>query len=687
MAERRIEKRVFRWNDSEYETEEILERVYPEEDDDDRVIWSRADSITSLKKYLGKDNRVKIADKVSIIGEGAFRNCDVYGVTIPDSVTKIGKEAFAFCGCLESMIFPDSVTEIGDSAFEGCRELVEVYIPETCKKIGKDAFAGCTGITVICSENSAAHRYCEENHINYVFDFQAQVYGEGIIGGSLFHNTETRTSPFSADEESPFIFVSYSHRDRDMVLQRMTLLYESGWKVWYDEGLTIGDSYDEILEDHVRNCTAFLLFVTENSLKSLYCMENEIPWAVRFGKPIIKCIAEDGLDYDIPEEVLASTVSPDEIEPALERINGLEKGEERVARGISVVVNLTDRGEEGEEGEENDGFAYCLYSEENEHIARTILLEAKNRGCNLYDAVRQGEDEEKLEECASLIVFLDKAFLADRYLTGVLTDLYKAGRDLVVCQVEKIEDDDLPLELVGLHKKQWLNYVYYNRYKYETDHTGDYFYDSSDDMNVKLARHLQRRGCRNTTVMHDYEYEKTDQGIVIRRYTGREEEPETDGKFNDIPVVKIADGAFKNNPYVRRIAIPDSVKEIGNNAFENCKYLYSLAIGSGVRKIGKWAFAGCEYLNEVTIPDGVMEIEEHTFHGCRRLRKVSLPDSLMIIGDGAFYHCRDLCIADIPDGVTRIGGEAFSYCSDLRGITVPDSAKEIGENAFDHCRI
>ena len=76
-------------------------------------------------------------------------------------------------------------------------------------------------------------------------------------------------APFLADEESPFIFISYSHKDRDTVLGIIKELYESGWKIWYDEGLTIGDSYDETLETHVRNCAAFLLFVTENSLQSL----------------------------------------------------------------------------------------------------------------------------------------------------------------------------------------------------------------------------------------------------------------------------------------------------------------------------------------------------------------------------------------------------------------------------------
>ena len=41
-------------------------------------------------------------------------------VVIPDSVTRIGNEAFCGCTSLSNIILPDSVTSIGESAFEGC---------------------------------------------------------------------------------------------------------------------------------------------------------------------------------------------------------------------------------------------------------------------------------------------------------------------------------------------------------------------------------------------------------------------------------------------------------------------------------------------------------------------------------------------------------------------------------------
>jgi tetratricopeptide (TPR) repeat protein len=40
--------------------------------------------------------------------------------TIPNSVTSIGKEAFAYCNSLASINIPNSVTSIGEDAFMGC---------------------------------------------------------------------------------------------------------------------------------------------------------------------------------------------------------------------------------------------------------------------------------------------------------------------------------------------------------------------------------------------------------------------------------------------------------------------------------------------------------------------------------------------------------------------------------------
>ena len=70
--------------------------------------------------------------------------------TIPNSVTKIGQNAFAYCSGLTSVEIPNSVTSIGVSAFQGCTSLTEVTIPESVTSIGTGAtFQGCTALTTV----------------------------------------------------------------------------------------------------------------------------------------------------------------------------------------------------------------------------------------------------------------------------------------------------------------------------------------------------------------------------------------------------------------------------------------------------------------------------------------------------------------------------------------------------------
>ena len=62
---------------------------------------------------------------------------------IPDSVIKIGKEAFQGCAGLTSVSIPNSVVEIGEEAFRNCSGLTWVYIPDSVIHIDCGAFCNC----------------------------------------------------------------------------------------------------------------------------------------------------------------------------------------------------------------------------------------------------------------------------------------------------------------------------------------------------------------------------------------------------------------------------------------------------------------------------------------------------------------------------------------------------------------
>ena len=448
----------------------------------------------------------RIPDGVTEIGIEAFRSSGLSSITIPGSVTMIWSGAFMICKDLNSVEIIDGVREIGGGAFKGCKNLALATIPRSVTEIAENiiwggAFERCPVATIVCSEGSYAQSYCEESHLAFVFDYQYEAF-HGVLPPGI----EKLASPFPADEEGPYVFVSYSHKDRDEVLPILKELYEDGWRIWYDEGLTIGDRYDETLEEHVRNCSAFLLFVTARSRESIYIKENEIPWAMRYGRPIVECALDEGARYELEEGSVAVAVPPLGIGCALEGIEGLVRGERRVAKGISVVVDPAAR------QQSVGGFAYCLYSERSAAAAKAIMLEARRAGCVLYDAVEEGPDLARLRRSASLVAFLDKAFLQDENLVSILTGKYLEGSDVAVCALEVVEDVDLPERLIDLNKEQWL----------------DFAHGISADMCTKLVRHLHERGCRDASALPGFEYETTSKGIVIKRYTGFDPNPRID---------------------------------------------------------------------------------------------------------------------------------------------------------------
>ena len=110
--------------------------------------------------------------KVTAISENAFYGCDkVKSVTLPNSVTKIGFEAFSGCLSLTKPIYnshifarlprnfqgdfiiPSGIKEISSHAFYECKGLTNITIPNSVITIGYEAFSRC-GLTNITIPNN-----------------------------------------------------------------------------------------------------------------------------------------------------------------------------------------------------------------------------------------------------------------------------------------------------------------------------------------------------------------------------------------------------------------------------------------------------------------------------------------------------------------------------------------------------
>lgn len=145
------------------------------------------------------DNNVIIPSEyksrtVKSIGDNAFKDCiGITSITIPDSVTSIGYEAFSGCTKLENIYYtgdiaswckisglnnlltslrtlyingnkiegnlniPNNVTSIGSYSFSFCGKLTGITIPDSVTSIGKDAFRDCTGLVNITIGDSVSN--------------------------------------------------------------------------------------------------------------------------------------------------------------------------------------------------------------------------------------------------------------------------------------------------------------------------------------------------------------------------------------------------------------------------------------------------------------------------------------------------------------------------------------------------
>ena len=105
-------------------------------------------------------------------------------IIIPETVVKIGDNAFYYCQNLTSIIIPESVSNIGRLAFHYCEGLTSVTIPKGVASIGECIFEGCSGLTEIkVSENN--RYFTSENGVLYDKKKKMLIQCPGAKGGEF----------------------------------------------------------------------------------------------------------------------------------------------------------------------------------------------------------------------------------------------------------------------------------------------------------------------------------------------------------------------------------------------------------------------------------------------------------------------------------------------------------------------
>lgn len=134
------------------------------------------------------------------------------------------------------------------------------------------------------------------------------------------------------------------------------------------------------------------------------------------------------------------------------------------------------------------------------------------------------------------------------------------------------------------------------------------------------------------------------------------------------PVAAIAPRAFEGCAALRRVILPESLRQIGEMAFSGCSHLRLLTIPGGVQRVGTLAFAKCSQLERVRIEPGVVQLGPSCFSKCAALKRVEMPASVTQIGGGAFFGCsKELRLYGAEDApaaqYARLNGLTFDFQS------------------------
>ena len=114
----------------------------------------------------------------------------------------------------------------------------------------------------------------------------------------ILNNRNYVEMPYSGPDE--YLFVSYSHEDKNTVYPILSMLQRNHCRIWYDEGIKGGENWHKLLGDKIEKCSQFLLFSSANSTRSAEVMK-EIKMARLSGRPIV-LVRLDEARFDLYHE-------------------------------------------------------------------------------------------------------------------------------------------------------------------------------------------------------------------------------------------------------------------------------------------------------------------------------------------------------------------------------------------------
>lgn len=203
-----------------------------------------------------------------------------------------------------------------------------------------------------------------------------------------------------------------------------------------------------------------------------------------------------------------------------------------------------------------------------------------------------------------------------------------------------------------------------------------------------------------------FEYVKYVNSVKINAYHGKSDMVVIPDHIDDLPVEDIDPGLI-DELRIKALTIPGTIQIIPDCFCNNNEYIEEVTLLSGVECIGKMAFNNCESLRKVELPDSLKEIGDYCFSDssiesisvpdsvtrlpyyfcsyCSELKELLLSDNIEYIEDYCFSNCINLNKINLPNKLRWIGSHVLTDCCSLKEIVIPDSVISIGDDFCGNC--
>lgn len=654
-----------------------------------------------ITRYWGDDSDVAVPSElnglpVTALGYQAFAKAVSYNdkiitsVTLPETVTYIDGWCFSGCKDLVSVTLPDSLTEVGkNSVFENCTALEHVNLPKNLKKLSTSMFKNCTSLKEITIPGNIS--YVEDYAFWDCTALERITLEEGVqeIGSSAFSGCNAVTDVTFPESIRSIGFYAFSSdcpfekqilaSDEPCIIQHM--LYRAR-KVQGD--YTVPDGVKYIAADAFRENQDITSVTVPESVEQIY------PYAF-FGCSGLtaanirgQITVLDSVFYNCRK--LSKVTLPDTLktigERAFDNCNALSSV--TIPAGVETI---------GPNAFTGTALTAVELPESLREIGESAFGGLPLTSITLPEGLEMiGADAFGYTNLEELTIPESVQHIGDGAFSGIrISSLTLPNRDIdygvsVFSLCRSLKTITVPNKVSAIPTSMFASCTSLEEVnlRYGLTEIGkEAFYHCGALTEIKVPESVEVIG---------------DEAFIEC------------GKLTAVTIIdglrEIGAGAF-NGTGISTIRLPKTLESIGENAFSGSA-LKAVTVADGIRSIDDGVFAACAKLEEVSLPDSVESIGKRAFTDCTALQHITIPDSVTSIGENAFYNS-GLQTVDMSDNVEFLGRYAFGFtdwlentraaaiasgdmiicgksileCSGCSGdVVIPDGIVSICETAF-----